>query len=618
MIDYKAVLGLAFGYHDSSTTFVGSENEVYADHEERFSRIKFDASFPQETLDWLNSLNLLNRIESVYFYENPDEKRKRIYHQALSNLTLHPKQLAEVLTKAKLTTCNNFEKYILSTLSSKSNLKLPRINFVPHHLSHASSTFFSSNFSHAAILVMDGVGERTSTSIWKGSINDIHSIEEFGFPNSIGLFYAAFAAFCGFKVNSGEYKFMGLAPYGKPIYVNQIRSEYAQYGNDGSYRVQAKRLGLTNFDGFNFNHLEKTFGQKRRDPQMPLTQFHADLASSVQTCLNEMVLFLAKRALSRSKSTKLVIAGGVGLNCVANQYIVDRVGEENVHFFSASGDAGGSFGAAALGFSIENKAILRDQLFRVNLLGSKLGREFSRQDCKVFLSENQIPFEEMSKVQISKFLADEVLKGSCIGIFEGRSEFGPRALGNRSIIANPLIEKGQIYINQKIKFRESFRPFAPIVMSEYASNYFEMTLESPYMLRTVPVIGFEKIEQNNIVKNANNNAELSIWERLETMKSPLPSVTHLDGSARVQTLGKSDNSFVRKLLEDFYLVSGCPVLVNTSFNVRGEPIVGSPLDALNCFVSTGLDYLYLQGLLVSKKNLPKESFSKFKANVRDD
>jgi len=613
----SASLGIAFGYHDSSVAFVGSKNEIWAEHEERFSRIKFDASFPERALDWLNSLRLIDDVQSVYFYEDPDEKRKRIFSQILRNRIDSPRLLFEVLTKALMTNRTNFESYILNYLLTSYERNLSKVHFIAHHLSHASSTFYSSPFTDAAILVMDGVGERASTSIWKGNVNQILPIEQVNFPNSIGLFYAAFSVFCGFKVNSGEYKFMGLAPYGKPVFKEMIKKEYLNYSNDGLYLVQAKKLGLNNFSGFAFSHLEKNFGQTRREPSAPITQFHADLASSVQSCLNELVVGLSRRAILMAGSRNLAVAGGVALNCVANQYVVNELGETNVHFFSASGDAGGSIGAAALGFVQQNALLLKKEPFRMDIKGSKLGRRFSLEFCKDVLNENNIPFSEFPKSDTSKTIASFIARGACVGIFEGRSEFGPRALGNRSIIANPLIDKGQIHINQKIKFRESFRPFAPVVMSEHANRFFEIKTESPFMLRTVPVLGFEKASMRS-ENYPGTEKEISISDRLESIKSPLPSVTHLDGSARVQTMGPEDSSFIRKVLEEFYAITKCPVLVNTSFNVRGEPIVGTPFEALNCFASTGLDFLYLEGLLIAKDSISKEILSRFTANLNED
>lgn len=619
----ESSLGISFGYHDSAIALLDEFGNLSAEQEERFSRVKFDAGFPEEALDWLANQQKLRNVNRVFFYEDPNLKRKRILRQFFRNPFLKPTLAAEVMRRLVLTSQDNFSEFILKSFNERCPGKLIKIDFIEHHLSHAASTFFTSSFEESSILVVDGVGEKTSTSIWFGNKNEILPVESIDFPNSLGLFYAAFSSYCGFKVNSGEYKFMGLAPYGRPIFKNAISERYLRTTNDGFYQIAHKRLGISKFDGFSFRDLESFFGIPRRTKDLPLTSFHADIAASVQEILNETMLSLALRAKSLTGSENISLAGGVALNCVSNGKIVNVFGEKNVHLFSASGDAGGAVGAAAIGFVRNNDLSSNSQVFRISLNESKMGRSFTKLECESILNKNNLNFKTGNNREMAKYLASKIAGGACIGIFEGKSEFGPRALGSRSIVASPLISKGQIHINQKIKFRESFRPFAPAVLSEYADRFFEMSEESPYMMRTVQVKGFKRIEEaftteNSTSENFLNLREISIDSELDSVYSPLPSVTHLDGSARVQTVGISSNSFLRLLLEEFYSITNCPVLVNTSFNVRGEPIVGKPEEALNCLASTGLDYLYLEGLIVDKKELSDDFINNSHSRIGDD
>ena len=619
----KSSLGISFGYHDSAVAVLNQSGELFAEQEERFSRVKSDASFPANGLDWLSELSLLQNVDHIVFYENPNIKRVRILKQLLRNPISDPMLAEEVISRLLLTSQRNFSTFILEEMRKRDLKKDLKVNFIEHHLSHAASTFFTSKFEESAILVVDGVGEQVCTSIWSGRRNELIPMENVRFPNSIGLFYAAFSAFCGFKVNSGEYKFMGLAPYGTPRFKNTIKERYLKSSSEGHYKVEHKRLGISRFEGFNFQELEGFFGMPKRTENMKLTSFHADIAASVQVILNELMVDLALRARATTGLKNICLAGGVALNCVANGRIVEIFGEERVHLFSASGDAGGAVGAAAVGFVKENDSKINTKPFRIELKESKLGKKYSQQECENLLIAYGIKYLKLSRKATAQFLAAQIANGACLGIFDGQSEFGPRALGSRSIVANPLMPKGQIHINQRIKFRESFRPFAPVVMSEYANQFFEMSGTSPYMMRTVPVRGFKRIfdyTMNNKTETSERPelVEISIDEELNRIYSPLPSVTHLDGSARVQTIGSDSNSFLRTLLEEFFYVTNCPVLVNTSFNVRGEPIIGKPKDALNCLASTGLDFLYLEGLIIDKHSLNPEFISQSTSRIQED
>jgi len=616
----RPALGLSFGYHDSAATLIIDENNILAEHEERFSRVKFDRRFPAGALAWLAQDQSFLELESVQFYEKPNLKRGRLVKKLISDTISSKRINPELINRIQLTSDKNFRLYINQQLN-KFGIS-PKVYFAEHHLSHAASVFYTSKFHTSAILVIDGVGEKVSTSIWHGVGNDIKKLEEWKYPNSLGLFYACFALFCGFKVNSGEYKFMGLAPYGVPRYVDVIEQNFIQIFDDGNYRVNAKRLGLDNLAGFHMKSLESIFNLKARRNDELIVQKHADIAASVQKILDKAVLALARRALRISDSKVLCLSGGVALNCVANKNLVDNLGENAVNFFSASGDAGGSLGAAALSFLSLNRKKLdpNESPFRLNHNFSKLGRRFSKVSCRQLLEFYGIPFTLLQEREAARYLAQKIDLGAVVGVFSGPSEFGPRALGNRSIFADARIELGQIHLNQKIKFRESFRPFAPIVLSEYANDYFKMSSDSPFMLRTVEVREFSRdmtpTNQEEVLEI--QLRPLNILNEISSIKSKIPGVTHLDGSARVQTINSADTSFSRTLLEEFYEVSQMPVLINTSFNVRGEPMVSSPEDALNCFMTTGIDFLYLEGLVVDKNQVSNAQKEKFVSKVEED
>lgn len=613
-VNVLPVLGINFGYHDSSICLITKDSKIYAEQEERFSRIKFDRSFPAESLSWLHTLGLMRDRIIVAIPDDNNLKRRRLIHQLLaSNLTRMNSVPLEFYKRILFLSNKEIESIVTSNLKDYS-LEIEFVQF-KHHESHAAATFFSSPFEEAAILVMDGVGERTCTSISFGKTNMISKVEDVDFPNSLGLFYAAFSYYCGFRINSGEFKFMGLAPYGNPKFANIIRERYLRSDSDGRYEVNSKSLGLSSLTGLKMNILEDDFKMPRRSFDSPITQFHADLASSVQWVFQETVLRIAKRALRITGSKNLCIGGGVALNCVSNGFISEKLYPNKIWVFSASSDAGNAFGSACLGVVKSNNLLNSNEPFRPDTNLSKLGREFSQAQCESYIKSLKLPYQTVPKIKSTKILATQIANGKIIGIFSGRSEFGPRALGNRSILADPRIKQGQIHLNEKIKFRESFRPFAPMVLEEYVNQWFENDEESLFMQKTFKVKNF-KI---NMVENSEGyDQPISISSALNKISSPIPSVTHLDGSARVQTVLKSDPGISRQILEDFYRITSCPVLINTSFNVRGEPIVGTPQDAIRCFMTTGIDTLYLEGIIVEKKNIPIETLHEWSSVQRDD
>lgn len=607
------ILGLSFGYHDSNISYIDEEKNLICLQEERFSRVKFDKSFPSGALEYLTSLDGFNPSNlQVFFYEDPNLKRIRQLKDLFLRTSItdvSESQLSDMLHTSR----KNFSMIIRDKFKPYANIS--SVKFLTHHNSHAASSFFTSKFSEAAVLVVDAVGENISTSIWSGENNDLKICWKQNYPNSLGLFYSSFSNYCGFRVNSGEYKFMGLAPYGSPIYVEILLNEFIKLRDEGNISLNSRNIGLNLLDRFDHSVKEKIFGITHRNSSDRILQFHADLAKSVQVVLERAMINLAKHALSITRKKQLCLAGGVALNCVANEKISNLVGGENLHIVPASGDGGTSLGALALGIVRENYKSNSTVPYRLALNGSKLGRSFSQNEVLNTLNKNHIKFSTDRRENQVLEIAHLLTAGKVGAIFEGRAEFGPRALGNRSIIADPRIINGQIHINLKIKSRESFRPFAPIVLEEYASEYFDINFSSPYMLVTVPVKDF-KITDN--FKSDDKLKPIDISKCLSSISSALPGITHLDGSARVQTIKSSDKCFVAEVLKSFKQITGCPVLINTSFNVRGEPIVDSPMDALNCLATTGLDFLWMEGYIIRREDLILGNSLLFTSRVQED
>jgi carbamoyltransferase len=587
------ILGLSAFYHDSAACLVQDGRIIAAAQEERFTRKKHDAAFPKNAVEYcLREAGIsLAQVDYVSFYEKPFLKFDRILH---SYLAYAPSGLKTFLMAIPL--------WIRERIWMKPLIQdeLPgfagKILFPEHHESHAASAFFPSPYQDAAFLTVDGVGEWTTTSFGAGRGNTIEMLCELHFPHSLGLLYSAFTYFTGFRVNSGEYKLMGLAPYGEPKYVDVILRELMDLKEDGSFRLNMKYfnypvgLTMTN-DAF-----AKLFGRPPRKPESKLTQLDMDLARSIQDVTEEIMFRMAKHVRAQTGLKNLCLAGGVALNCVANGKILREGIFDNIWIQPAAGDAGGALGAAlfawhqVLGNDREADGVHDSQR------GSYLGPDFSRDEIHAYLTTNNIPFTELSDAELPEKIAGLVHAEKVIGWFHGRMEFGPRALGGRSIIGDAQSPKMQEVMNLKIKFRESFRPFAPSVLREKAAEWFDLKEESPYMLLVAPVA---KSRQREMTADEQKRFGL---EKLLAIRSTIPAVTHVDYSARVQTVTEDHNPMYYRMIQKFDEKYGCPVIINTSFNVRGEPIVGTPEHAYLCFMRTNMDYLLVGNFLLEKKD----------------
>lgn len=585
------ILGISAFYHDSAACLVRDGKIVAAAQEERFTRKKHDASFPENAIDYcLKSQGLsLENIDYVAFYEKPFLKFERILETYLSFAPLGIKSFLKSMPLWIK------EKIWIKDIIEKKLKPAKNILFVSHHQSHAASAFFASPFQEAAILVMDAVGEKSTTTCWLGKNNEMEMVSEINFPHSLGMLYSAFAYFCGFKVNSGEYKLMGLAPYGQPKYKNIILSELIDLKEDGSFKMNMDYFGYCTDLKMTNKKFEKLFGGPARKPESPISQREADLAKSIQDVTDEIVLKTANYLYQLTGQKNLCMAGGVALNCVANSKILEKGLFENIWIQPASGDAGGALGAAMSVWHqyLGNKRIT-DEIHDFQNF-SLLGPEFNNQEIQEFLEDNKIPFTKFKEQDLPEKIADLINEQKVIGIFRGRMEFGPRALGNRSIIGDPRSPKMQKIMNLKIKFRESFRPFAPSVLAEESKNFFDLDVESPYMLLTAPLKKIWRLQDNK----DSENQELF---KLNSVRSTVPAITHVDFSARIQTVTKESNPFYHNLICAFFKKYGCPMIINTSFNVRGEPIVCQLKDAYSCFIKTNMDYLLIGDFLLDKND----------------
>ncbi len=590
------ILGISAFYHDSAATIISNGKIICAAQEERFTRIKHDSRYPHNAVNFvLKYSNLkLSEVDSVVFFEKPFLKFERLLE---TYVAFAPKGFLQftksmpIWLKEKL-----FQKKLLldhlkehdSDFNNES-----KIYFSEHHLSHASSAFFPSPFEEAVILTADGVGEWATTTVAVGKGNQLEIKKEIHFPHSLGLLYSAFTYYTGFKVNSGEYKLMGLAPYGSPIYEDKVK-QLIDIKDDGSFILDqdyfnyATGLTMTNKK---FNNL---FGQKPRDPKNDqLTQFHMDIAASIQKVTEELMIKLAKAIRKEYNIKNLCLAGGVALNCVANGKILKQKIFDNIWIQPAAGDAGGSLGAALALWYIEqgnNREISEED----DMKGSYLGSEFSQDEIEKELNSIGANYQTLDYKNLIDETSEHLSKQKIIGWFQGRMEFGPRALGGRSILGDPRSEMMQKNLNLKVKYRESFRPFAPSVLREELSNWFDMNVDSPYMLLVSNINPAKKIEMND------EQEKLFGIDKLNIKRSEIPAVTHVDYSARIQTVSKKTNKRYYDLISKFKEKTNCPVIVNTSFNVRGEPIVNSPTDAFNCFMGTELDYLVIGNCILDK------------------
>jgi carbamoyltransferase len=592
------ILGISCFYHDSAAVLLRDGAIVSAAQEERFTRIKHDSSFPSHSIEFcLKQAEIhLQDISYIVFYDKPFLKFERLLetYLAFAPTGFNSFQKAiPVWLKEKLFLKHNLRKE-LSKLLPKFDCE-NKLLFSEHHLSHAASAFYPSPFNNAAILVLDGVGEWATTSLAIGNSNDLKIISEINFPHSIGLLYSAFTYYTGFKVNSGEYKLMGLAPYGSPRYVNAIYQNLIDVKDDGTFR-----LNLDYFDfctGLNMTNkkFDILFGGPARKPTEEITQKHMDLASSIQHVTETVLLKLTRSVARETGEENLCLAGGVALNCVANGKILRDGHFKNIWIQPAAGDAGGALGAALVAHHIYKGKLRTLSNGKDAMRGAYLGPEYCQASIEKSLSECGAIFEILSEDDLIKTCATDLSNGKVLGWFQGRMEFGPRALGGRSILGDPRSTSMQKNLNLKIKFRESFRPFAPSILASDTHKWFDLNVESPYMLLVAEVLSEKRITMTE----AENN--LFGIDKLNIPRSEIPSVTHVDYSARIQTVHKDTNPKYHALITCFKDMTGIPLLVNTSFNVRGEPIVESPQDAFRCFMATEMDTLAIGNCLLRKE-----------------
>jgi len=586
------ILGISAFYHDSAACLVQNGNIIAAAQEERFTRKKHDSSFPKHSIDFCIQYAGISvgDLDYVAFYDKPFIKFERIISTYLAYAPFGIKSFIKAIPlwiKQKL-----WLKEILKRDLSYEG----KIVFMEHHESHAASAFFPSPFQEAAILTIDGVGEWATASYGTGKDNMIKLIADIQFPHSLGLLYSAFTYYTGFKVNSGEYKVMGLAPYGEPKYKDLILDRLMDLKEDGSFKMNMDYFnygaGLTMTNG----KFDKLFDGPPRKPESKLTQREMDIARSVQEVTEEVMLRMVRHIHKETGQKNLCLAGGVALNCVGNGKVLREGPYENIWIQPSAGDAGGALGAALFTWYeyLGNKRVADGK--KDSQMGSYLGPEFKRDHLKSYLEGNKIPYTELSDDEIAEKISDLIADEKVIGWFQGRMEFGPRALGGRSIIGDARSSKMQEVMNIKIKFRESFRPFAPSVIKERVSDFFDIDKESPYMLLVAPV----KKELQR--KMTDEEDKLFGLDKLHVTRSVIPAVTHVDYSARIQTVDEETNPLYYRMIKRFDEKCGCPVIINTSFNVRGEPIVCTPEDAYLCFMRTNMDYLILGNFLLDKKD----------------
>lgn len=589
------ILGISAFYHDSAACLLRDGHIVGAAQEERFTRKKGDASFPIHAIEYcLKAGGIeLSDISLIGYYDKPFLKFERILETYLS---VAPRGFKSFLMAGPLWIKDklDIEGHIRDGLGYDG-----KILYCEHHESHAASAFFPSPFEKAAILTMDGVGEWATASIGLGHDNDIELLKELHWPDSLGLLYSAFTYYTGFKVNSGEYKVMGLAPYGVPKYVDKIMNELMDLREDGSFKLNQKYFNYTHGLTMTSSAFHELFGGPPREPESKLTQREMDLARSVQVVCEEIVLRMANTAHRETGVSALCLAGGVALNCVANGRLLREGPFKDVWIQPASGDAGGALGAAQLiwhRYCEEKRSVRKD---RDGMEGSYLGPEFSPDEIEVFLKAQGAVFSKLERETLLKRVAKIIADEHVVGWFDGRMEFGPRALGSRSILGDPRSPRMQAQMNIKIKLREGFRPFAPSVLRERVNDYFEIECDSPYMLLVAPVRKERQIPMTD--------EHLRLWgiDQLNVVRSDIPAVTHIDYSARIQTVERQTNPNYYDLIKEFEQLTGCGLLVNTSFNVRGEPIVCTPADAYACFMRTKIDYLVLGSYLLNKAEQPK-------------
>ena len=606
----KTILGISAFYHDSAATILVDGKIIAAAQEERFTRKKHDPSYPFHAIKFvLNYANLkLNDVDQVIFFEKPFLKFERLLETYIafapkgfrSFCMAMPVWLRDKLFQKKMI-FNELKKHDVNFKDEK------KIFFSDHHLSHAASAFFPSPFEEAIVLTADGVGEWATTTVAVGKGNNLEIKKEIHFPHSLGLLYSAFTYYTGFKVNSGEYKLMGLAPYGLPIYANKIIDNLIDIKKDGSFHLDQSYFnyatGLT-MTSIKFNNL---FGQKPRDSKKEkLTQFHMDIAASIQKVTEDLMIKLVRSLKEEFNLPNLCLAGGVALNCVANGKILEEKIFENIWVQPAAGDAGGSLGAALALWHIEQN---NSRTINLNddMQGSYLGPEYTQKEIEEELKKVGAKYQILDDVNLIDKTANDLSLGRAVGWFQGRMEFGPRALGGRSILGDPRSSEMQKNLNLKVKYRESFRPFAPSILKDDLRDWFDIDCDSPYMLMVA------KINHDKIIEMNEEQKKLFGIDKLNIKRSEIPAVTHVDYSARIQTVHKETNKRYFDLIKSFKQKTECPVIVNTSFNVRGEPIVNTPTDAFNCFMGTELDKLAIGNCYLEKEDqdpLLKKDYTK--------
>ena len=610
----SSILGISAFYHDSAACILIDGKIIAAAQEERFTRKKHDPSYPHNAIEFvLKFSNLkLNEVNHIVFFEKPFLKFERLIETYMafaplgfkSFCTSMPLWLREKLFQ---------KKYLFEKLKKHDeNFKnIEKIKFSEHHYSHAASAFFPSPFDEAIVLTADGVGEWATTTVAIGKNNNLEIKKEIHFPHSLGLLYSAFTYYTGFKVNSGEYKLMGLAPYGVPIYEDKVK-KLIDIKDDGTFRLNQRYFNYATGLTMTNNKFNNLFGQKPRNPKTDkITQFHMDIAASIQKVTEKIMVNLAKSIRKEFGIKNLCLAGGVALNCVANGKILKEKIFDNIWIQPAAGDAGGSLGAALAFWYIEqkNKRIINKD---DDMKGSYLGTEFTQQEIEKELKSLGANYKTLDYENLINETAEFLSNEKAIGWFQGRMEFGPRALGARSILGDPRSDKMQKNLNLKVKYRESFRPFAPSVLREDLPDWFDMNIDSPYMLLVA------EINQNKKIEMTYEQKKLFGIDKLNIKRSDIPAVTHVDYSARIQTVNKDTNKSYYDLISKFKEKTGCPVIVNTSFNIRGEPIVNTPTDAFNCFMGTELNYLIIGNCILDKTKQNQKLKKDYKKEIELD
>lgn len=589
------ILGISAFFHDSAAAITQNGRIIAAAQEERFTRNKHDSDFPLNAIGYcLEKTGItIQDVDLVVFYEQPLEKFKRLLK---TYFAFAPAGFQSYMTAIPLWLSGKLyqKRFISAQLKTLGNFDAGRLAFTDHHLSHAASAFYASPYREASILVIDGVGENATTTIAHGSDSSIVIKQQINFPHSLGMLYSAFTYYLGFKVNSGEYKVMGLAPYGQPIYAERILEKLVSLKSDGSFRLDQQYFDYCTGLAMTNSHFDDLFDGPRRESESDLTQKHFDIAASIQSVTEQIVLSITRYMGDNDTTGNLCMAGGVALNCVANGKVLRDGKFNNIWVQPAAGDAGNAIGAALIGHH-QFKQQPRHLTTNGDIMsGSYLGPEFSQTDCERRLKQMSAVYTVYDDDTLFDLVANALASDNIVGWFQGRMEFGPRALGNRSILADPRSERMQKELNLKVKYRESFRPFAPSVLAEDAADWFDLDSDSPYMQLVAPVSEQIKLTVSN------EQQALFGLEKLSVPHSSIPAVTHVDYSARIQTVHRDTNPRYHQLISAFNAISGCPVLVNTSFNVRGEPIVCTPEDAFSCFMDTDMDYLAIGNCLMVK------------------